>query len=91
MLTVADKRDYKGARLPAELGEKIEKLAAWLHSNGYQSFPNFSGALVFVLRKADKLGLLDPPNITSDTDKAITGVDVAISNAKSALAQKPKK
>lgn len=91
MLTVAEKRDYKGVRLPQEFGDKLDKLAHWLYENGFQSFPNFSGALAFVLKRADKLGLLDPPDIKSSMDKAVTGLDVAVANSKAAHAQKPKK
>lgn len=91
MLTMTEKRRQSGFRLPKEYGDKIEKLAHWLYEAGFQSFPNFSGALAFVLKRADKLGLLDPPKLSSDMDNAIMGLDVAISNAKASQAQKPKK
>jgi hypothetical protein len=91
MNSLAEKRDYKGIRIPQEFGDKLQKLAEWLYENGFQSFPNYSGAMSFVLRRADKLGLLDPPKLSSDMDKALTGLDVAISNAKASTAQKPKK
>ena len=58
-----EKRRYKASRLPAELAAKVDKLAAWLYENGFQSYENYSAALVFALRRADKAGLLDPPDL----------------------------
>lgn len=91
MFTMADKREFKGARLPSDLTQKVELVAKWLMERGFQSRENFSEALAFILRRAEKAGLLDPPTLDDSFDKALTGLEVANDRAKSAIAQKPKK
>lgn len=52
----------KAARLPADLVEKIDALADYLAEVDRSGKPNFSRALVYVLREAEDRGLLNVPN-----------------------------
>ena len=51
----------KAARLPADLVDKIDALADYLAELDRSGKPNFSRALVFVLREAEDRGLLEVP------------------------------
>jgi hypothetical protein len=58
---MARKSNQKTVGFPDDLLEKIESVAKWLADEGYQSRENFSEAVLYILRSADKLGLLNPP------------------------------
>ena len=58
------KTQQKGVGIPADLLEKFDRLSRWLVENGFQPSENFSATMIYVLRRADRAGLLDPPTAT---------------------------
>jgi hypothetical protein len=51
----------KGIRFPDDLRADVENYMAWLVENGFMSYPNFSETVLFLLRRAQKLGQLKTP------------------------------